>query len=182
MVRLRELRKEDALPMLEWMHDPDIQKCFKKNMMTITQEQAEKFICNARIPEKLCTGDSIHWAITDDTDEYLGTISLKDIDVENATAEYAVTTRRIIHGKGVAFLATGEVLKKAFREYGLHRVYLNVYADNIPAIKLYERCGFTFEGEFREHFCHKGKYENWKWYAMLNYEFDENRFDGRKNI
>lgn len=176
MVRLRELEKKDALLMLEWMHDPEIQKGFKKNMLGMTLEKAEKFCCSSKIPHQIIDGESIHFAIVNLKDEYLGTISLKDINLSDRTAEYAITTRRCAHGRGYAKKATGLLLKKAFKDYGLHRVYLNVFSDNIAAIKLYEKSGFKYEGEFREHFYINGEYKNWKWYSMLEDEFDEQLF------
>lgn len=178
MITLRELKMKDAPLMLEWMHDPDIQKCFKKNMLDTTLEEAKKFCAVSKIPNRVKQGDTLHFAIVDENDEYLGTISLKNIDLENQSAEYAITTRKKIHGCGIAKRATGLLLKKAFREYKLHRVYLNVLADNESAIKLYERCGFKYEGEFRDHLNIGGKYMNWKWYGLLENEYNEKMFGG----
>ena len=177
MISIREFKETDAPLMLEWMHDPGIQRCFKKNMMAVTLEEARKFCMVSRIPKVIKQGDSLHFAIVDEDDEYLGTISLKEIDLENRSAEYAITTRKIAQGHGVARQATGLLLKKAFGEYRLHRVYLNVLANNEPAIRLYERCGFTFEGEFREHLSIGGKYMNWKWYGLLEDEYNESMFE-----
>ena len=171
MITLRELQIKDAPLMLEWMHDPDNQKAFKKNMISMTQEEAEAFIKSSRVPSAPKQGESIHFAIADEEDEYLGTISLKDIDLKNKTAEYAIATRKKAQGRGVAFAATDLLLNIAFKEYGLHRVYLNVLADNTKAIHLYEKCGFTLEGEFREHLKIGDTYVNWKWYGMLKNEF-----------
>lgn len=176
MIRLRELQEKDAKFMLEWMHDKDIQKGFKKDMLRATLADAERFCAGAVIPERVSTGDSLNFAIVNDEDEYLGTISLKDIDLDDKKAEYAIVTRKTAHGKGIAFKATGLVLEKAFNEYGLHRVFLSVYADNKAAIKLYEKSGFTFEGEFRQHIKRDGEYVNWKWYGLLKDEFDPERF------
>ena len=55
-------------------------------------------------------------------------------------------------------------------------MYLNVLADNEAAIRLYEHCGFSYEGEFREHLQREGIYINLKWYAILENEFQENLF------
>ena len=145
MIRLRELKEKDAVLMLEWMHDPDVQK-------------------------------GLHFAIVNDDDEYLGTVSLKEIDLVNKSVEYAITLRKKAQGLGYAYIATGQVLKKAFREYGLHRVYLSVYADNVKAIRLYERCGFSYEGEFREHLKVGNHFVNWKWYGILENEYKEEQF------
>lgn len=177
MIKLRRLEEKDAQGMLEWMHNPDIQKCFKKNMMDTTYEQALHFCQTASIPERPIHGSSVHYAIADDcTDEYLGTISLKDIDLENGSAEYAISTRKHIHGKGIAKKATGLLLEKAFFEFGLHRVYLNVLSNNVAAIRLYEKCGFVFEGQFRQHFRQGSEFVDWKWYGMLQTEFNPELF------
>jgi len=176
LIRLRELQIKDAPLMIEWMHDPIIQKSFKKNMLDATMSDVECFCKSSKIPEVIKTGDSLHMAIVDANDEYLGTISLKDIDLENMTAEYAITTRMKAHGKGVAYKATGLILEKAFNEIGLHKVYLNVFSNNEPAIRLYEKAGFKWEGEFREHIKLDEKYMDWKWYGMLDSEYDKKRF------
>lgn len=173
MIILRELQEQDAPFMLEWMHDPDIQKNFKRNMLEASIDDAILFINTSKIPDFIHTGINLHFAIVGDEKEYLGTISLKNIDLDNKRAEYAITMRRKAQGKGIAYEATRLILKKAFFEYGLHRVYLSVYSNNKAAIKLYERCGFILEGEFREHFLMDGNYLNWKWYGILSDEFNE---------
>lgn len=176
MINLRELKVEDAPLMLEWMHDKDIQNGFKKNMLSATLEDAKNFCNNASIPEIITEGSSIHFAIENDKGEYLGTISLKNISIDNHSAEYAIALRKKVQGHGIAMKATGLLLKKAFSDYKLHRVYLNVFSNNKTAIKLYERCGFTYEGEFREHIRVGDKYMNWKWYGILASEFDFSKY------
>lgn len=178
MITLRELEEKDAPLMLEWMHDPEIQKSFIKNMMGMSLQDAERFCKNAEISEYPLDGQSIHFAIVDESDEYLGTISLKDINQLHKTAEYAISTRKKAQGRGIAKEATGLILRKAFQEYGLHRVYLNVLADNEAAIHLYEHCGFSYEGEFREHLEIEGRFVNLKWYGILQNEFNEKMFGG----
>ena len=164
--------EKDAPLMLEWMHDTEVQSGFKKNMLEASLEDALKFIQDAHGNAKLKReGQSLHFAVANEEDEYLGTISLKNIDIKNKTAEFAIATRRKAHGTGVAFQATNLLLKKAFEEYDLRRVYLSVYSNNENAITLYENCGFRFEGEFREHFVIDGKPVNWKWYGILRDEF-----------
>lgn len=171
---LRSLEEKDAPFMLEWMHDPNIQKAFMKNMMDTTIEDVKTFIEKAQFTKKLITGTSLHYAIVDkDDNQYLGTISLKDIDLNNGTAEYAIAMRKSAQGKGVAYKATKLILRKAFQELELRRVFLSVHADNAAAIKLYEKSGFKYEGEFRNHFFIDGKFVGWRWYGMLREEYCE---------
>ncbi len=179
MIKLRDLKKKDAPLMLEWMHEPDVQKWFKKDMKHMSIGDVENFIADSKNCLEI-NGllQNAHFAIVQDCDdEYLGTVSLKDIDYVNYTAEYAIVLRKKARGSGIAFSATGLVLKKAFNELGLHRVYLSVYASNTMAIRLYEKIGFTLEGEFREHIMIDREYVNWKWYGMLASEFDEKIYE-----
>ena len=55
-------------------------------------------------------------------------------------------------------------------------MFLNVLKDNDRAIHLYEKCGFIYEGESREHVFMNGEYKTVEWYSMLDKEFDEGIF------
>ena len=171
MISIRLLEQKDAALMLEWMHDEEIQKKFQRNMRAMTLQDAIQFCNKSGCSQELINGQDLHYAIVDEADEYLGTISLKSIDLINHSAEYAIATRRKAHGKGIARIATRLILKKAFEEFELHRVYLNVLSDNEPAIRLYEKCGFRFEGESRECLLKDEKYVNLKWYGILREEY-----------
>lgn len=168
---LRKLEEKDADGMLEWMHDEEIQKSFRYPMLNTTKEDVLNFIQKAE--SEPIEGKSIHYAIVDENDEYLGTISLKDVDMVSGNAEYAISLRRKAQGKGIAAQATKELLNKAFEQFGFEKVYLNVLADNERAIHLYEKCGFVYEGEFRRHLHIRGEYKNLKWYSVLKEEYYE---------
>ncbi len=175
MVLLRELKEKDAPFMLEWMHDPETKKWFKKDMTGMSLEDVKCFISQSHIPDAINCGANLHFAIADsNTDEYLGTISLKNVDTNALNAEYAISTRKVAQGKGIAKIATELVLKRAFFDYGLHRVYLSVVSDNINAIHLYEECGFKYEGEFRDHIKRDEGFLDWKWYGILKDDFLKN--------
>lgn len=171
-IRLRTLERKDCDGMIEWMHDEEIARSFQKNMKDKTRADVLNFIASAKsIP---LDGEDMHYAIVDEADEYLGTISLKSINLKDGNAEYAISTRKKVWGKGVAQKATKELLNIAFKELNLEKVYLNVLSDNVRAIRLYEKCGFQPEGEFRNHLYLEGKYKNLKWYAILRKEYMKN--------
>ena len=171
MVALRELREHDAEKMIEWMHDEEIQKAFRKQMVDLSLNDAKRFCANASVPAVPEQGSSVHFAITDESDEYLGTISLKNIDLINENAEYAVVVRKRAQGRGIAYEASKLLLKKAFVDYRLNRVYLSVLEDNYKAVRLYEKIGFIFEGESRKHIKKGNIYKNVKWFAIMKSEF-----------
>ena len=166
---LRKLDEKDAEGMLEWMKDPEINKNFRFSPNIKDIQDALKFIKEAETEP--VDGKSIHYAIVSETDEYLGTISLKEVDLAAKSAEYAISLRRKAQGKGIGFKATKELLGKDFDQFGFHRVYLNVLSANKKAIHLYEKCGFVYEGEFRQHLLLRGEYVSLKWYGMLREDY-----------
>ena len=136
-VHLRELKIKDAPLMLEWIKDPQINRFFRFDAFSMNLHDCINYIESADSDPR-----TIHFAIVDDNDEYLGTISLKNI--ENGEAEYAISTRRAVHGTGAALEATRQILRYAFEELGLNRVYLNVLVDNLRANAFYRKAGFVF--------------------------------------
>lgn len=159
---LRKLMDKDAPYMLEWMHDVDITSGFQKPFADATLDIVLKFIHNSF--------DSVnqHFAYVNESDEYMGTISLKEISHMNDKAEYAVVFRRCAMGTGMAKLATEELLAYAFGELQLHKVYLSVLEENIRARKFYEKCGFKREGLEIDAVKINGKYHNHIWYGIVN--------------
>lgn len=168
-MRLRQLELKDAVGMYEWMSDERSKDCFHFDLSHVTVANAEKFITESI--ELARRNVSYHYAVVDDNDEYLGTISLEKIDLQAKTAAYAISMRYGVTGTGVAQKATEEILEIAFEKMNLNKVYLNVLADNVRAIKLYEKIGFVFEGEFRQHWIINGKIKSLRWYGMLRDEY-----------
>lgn len=163
---LRELELKDAKFMLEWMQDRSINQVFKFDFDSCTIEDVENFIKGTKSDKS-----NYHFAIINDQDEYLGTISIKDIDLGAKKGEYAIVLRKCAHGKGVSKFATHQILKFAFEELNLERVYLNVASDNKKAIGFYEKYGFIFEGEFKKHLMIRGQIKDIRWYRMLKGEY-----------
>lgn len=166
--KLRNLQVKDCGGMLEWMHDPRINSLYTDKIRNATSADVLRFIENSQILMK--QGNTYHYAIVNKDDEYLGTISLKDI-VPVKGAEYAVSIRETYRGKGIVSWATDEILRIAFEELKLHRVYLNVLADNENACRFYVRKCFRYEGESRNCIQIKGEFKSLKWYAMLEEEY-----------
>lgn len=161
-MNLRYLQEKDAPLMMEWMKDPELACFFTFNIESVTEESILSFINKSKNDNK-----NKHYAITNEDDVYLGTISLKNISYKNSNAEYAITLRKSAIGKGIAEVATKRILDIAFNELNLNKVYLNVLSYNIRAIKFYEKFGFKYEGEFIEHVKIGDRYRNLKWYSIF---------------
>ena len=161
---LRPLEEKDAAGMLEWMTDPAIARFFRFDAASMTLDRCKDFICGAGEQEN-CR----HWAIVNENDEYLGTISLKEI--KNGSAEYAISTRAKAHGTGAAGEATRQILKIAFEDLGLNRVYLNVLADNGRANAFYRKAGFQFTHAEKNALEIRGQMKDLNWYEVRRDHF-----------
>ena len=157
-IHLRPLHAEDASFMLEWMKDPTIACFFRFDAMSMTEEKCRTFIESANQDSS-----SLHYAIADERNEYLGTISLKGIS--DSSAEYAICTRKCAHGTGAAMQATKEILRIAFEELGLNSVFLNVLKENQRANAFYRKAGFQFTYTEKNALELRGKKKALNWYV-----------------
>ena len=135
MVHLRELQQKDAPLMLEWMHDEEVVHFMKADFLHKTLSDCEKFIESAQVDS-----NNVHLAATDDNDTYMGTVSLKNID--NDSAEFAITMRRAAMGKGYAAEAMKQIIDKVFSELGLEYIYWYVRPENKRAVRFYDKNGY----------------------------------------
>lgn len=163
-ITIRELKKSDSAGMLEWMTDPEIAACFRYDVSQITLASCQRFIKTVSDNPK-----NRHYAIANNRDEYLGTVSLKNIDFEQGTAEFAIGTRKSVNGIGAE--ATSLVLKEAFGKLNLKKVYLNVYSDNVRAQKCYLKVGFQLIREEKNALIKDGTSKDLKWYEITKAEY-----------
>lgn len=136
-MKLRALELKDAELMLEWMHDYSVVRYMHNNFIDKTIADCEHFIKDANKID-----NSIHMAIVDDYDEYMGTVSLKNILEKKA--EFAIAIRNVAMGKGYSQYGMKAILEKGFIELGLEEVYWCVSPDNSRAIRFYEKNGYSF--------------------------------------
>lgn len=74
------------------------------------------------------------------------------------TASLGMAVHDAFAGRGAGSALMAAVVDLAERWWNIKRLELNVYADNAPAIALYERFGFEREGLFRAYAWRDGAY------------------------
>lgn len=134
-MRLRKLEKRDAALMLEWMHDPSVVENLQADFASKTIGDCERFIEEA-VDER----SYLHLAIADETDTYMGTVSLKHITDD--CAEFAITIRREAMGKGVSKYGMAEIIRIGLEEKKLRRIYWCVDPVNHRAVRFYDKNGY----------------------------------------
>ena len=133
-MRLRKLEKKDAKLMLEWMHDNDVVAQLGANFKEKDINDCEGFIKNSED-----TTNDLHLAIVDDDDVYMGTVSLKHIDMLEKDAEFAITVRSVAMGKGYSKYAMETIIDIGLKELGLNHIYWCVSVENVRAIRFYDK-------------------------------------------
>ena len=136
-MKLRPLKDEDAAPMLEWMHDPFVVSEMHTDFASKTEADCLKFIHDQY------SGKNLHLAIATDDDEYMGTVSLRNI--RYGSAEFAITVRKKAMGQGYASFGMKKIIEIAFDRLGLKRVYWCVAPENARAVRFYEKNGYLRE-------------------------------------
>jgi ribosomal protein S18 acetylase RimI-like enzyme len=73
-------------------------------------------------------------------------------------AQFGIGLRRDWRGQGLGRRLAEAVIAQARREHRIARFDLEVRADNLAAIRLYESLGFVIEGRRAMGLCHRGVY------------------------
>ena len=160
-MRLRELRIEDAPLMYEWMQDKNVVSNLRGSFSTKTVEDCIEFI------QSSISESNMHLAIASDTDEYMGTVSLKNI--KDGSAEFAITVRSVAMSKGYAWYGMESIIDKGFNELGLNCIYWCVSRNNERAIRFYDKHNFHEVVDVPRVLLERyDGIDNLKWYSVLN--------------
>lgn len=134
---LRGLEQKDAPYMLEWMHDASVVEFMQADFANKTLNDCEAFIQYSQ-----SNNDDVHLAIVNESDEYMGTVSLKHINPDRQVAEFAITIRKCAMGTGVASTAMKDIISLGKDKYHLKHIYWCVSKENARAIRFYRKNGY----------------------------------------
>lgn len=135
-MKIRPLTQQDAPLMLEWMHDQSVVSHLSANFAEKTIDDCRRFIDWAN-----STDTDLHLAIADESDTYMGTVSLKHI--HSGTAEFAITVRACAMGKGFSRFGMAAILDKGICELGLTGIYWCVSRHNARAVRFYDKNSYV---------------------------------------
>ena len=102
------------------------------------------------------TGRAVQFIICTQEEKPVGSVYLRDIDRTHNKAE------------GYGSEAAELMIRYAFEELQLHKLYLRVLAGNERAKKSYEHAGFVQEGYFRDDVLLPGGYQDVIFMGILN--------------
>lgn len=160
-IYLRPMTREDTDMIVAWRNSDSVRKYFIYRA-PFTREGHENWIRTM-----VETGKAVQMIICDiATDRPLGSVYIRDIDRQHNKAEYGIFIGEVsARGRGVGTAAAELMLRYSFEKEGLHRVYLRVFADNLQAIRSYEKAGFVREGLLKDDVRIDGEYRDIVWMA-----------------
>lgn len=172
MYKLRELERNDVKKLNEWRNNPELINMLGAPFRYINSEVDFAWFDNYMKSRS----SNVRCAILDGNDEFIGVVSLTNINTINQSAEFHIMIGdEGSQNKGAGTYATKSMLSHAFENLNLNRIELTVLVDNYRAIKMYEKIGFRKEGELRNIYYKNGNFKNAYIYSILKEEYIINK-------
>lgn len=166
-VRLRAIERSDIPLFVRWFNDPDVLQYLA--MYIPMSEAAEERWFDAQLED-----EKSHVFVMETLEGVaIGNLGLFDIDWKNRSAACGVSIcEKAYWDQGYGADALRTLLRFAFGEMNLNRIYLSVYDFNARAIRCYEKIGFSHEGRLRQSRFTGGRYVDELVMSMLRREWD----------
>ncbi|RPJ50910.1 MAG: N-acetyltransferase [Chloroflexi bacterium] len=155
-VRLQPLTAEDVPLLTRWFRDAEV-----VHHLQLSEDPPELMTIEA-VRERFNYMDSDPftrvWRIDTKAGRPIGQIELVNLHPLQKRAEMHISIgEKDYWSGGYGSDAVLTMLRFAFNDLGLRRVYATPDADNIRAIRSFEKCGFVLEGTLREHRLRHGQ-------------------------
>ena len=171
LVRLRDLRAEDAGEAWRWLNDLETARQVHGGMpMPIALEDERAWI-EAHAGRKF--DDAYHFGVETLEGRFIGVCSYHEVNWHSRTCMvgwFIGDPADRDRGYGTDLIRT--LLKICFETLGMHKVSLSVFGYNERAVRLYERLGFVREGAYREQVFAMGRRWDEYRYTMFARDFE----------
>lgn len=166
---LRQFRPEDSQPLWESIGDKEFNRLTGTHA-TFTREMIDQYVARQNNPDDDSRAAFII-ALPDDS-RAVGEVVINEIDHDNHNANIRIALfYQADVSKGYGTEAMRLMVDYGFRQLGLHRISLTVYAFNPRAIRAYEKVGFKHEGILRDMLYWDGEYINGIIMSILAHEW-----------
>jgi RimJ/RimL family protein N-acetyltransferase len=169
-VRLRPIERDDLPVYVEWFSDPEVRRYLGLYLPFSLAQEERWFEQHLEQVEKQKV---VMLAIETDEGAHIGNVSLMDINWKERHAELGIVIGdKAYWDQGYGSDAIQTMLRLAFEEMNLHRVFLRVHDDHARGIRCYEKVGFQKEGALRESVFREGAYHDMLLMSILESEFE----------
>lgn len=167
-VLLRAVEKEDLEFLRKMINDPEMERAVVGWSFPISKIEQEKWFEN-QIQNK----NNIRYIIEVDK-KSIGLATITNIDWKNRKACHGVKLfSNEVKGKGYGTDTVNTIMKYAFEELQLNKLYSTILEYNIPSLNLYKKCGWHVDGILRESTFKQNKYVNELAVSILKKDYEE---------
>jgi len=170
-VMLREYRQDDFTAIRKWVNDRETTQ-YLSGIFWFPQTETDTNDFLARVMRGSPNG--AFFVIADIKDQqYIGQLDIFEINWKLRMGTVGMVIGTDEHrGKGYGTEALKLLVEYAFRVLGLERLQLDVYAENIGAVRCYEKAGFVHEGTRRHAAMVDGRYSDVHMMAVIKEDFE----------
>lgn len=163
MFKLKLLKESDVTQSyVDWYSNPDVTSYSDNQYREFTLDGQKNYV------NSCLNNNDINLYGIFDNGLHIGNIVISGLSSVHKRAEitYVVGDTKY-WGKGAAFFAISEIVKKSKTDYKLNRLYAGLAEKNIGSAKVLEKNGFKFEGKRLNHLFYSGEFHNQLDYGLL---------------
>ncbi len=166
-VSLRPFAPGDSKAVHRWFNNPEATATLMEQRSGFSESEAEAWVKRAMDD----SGEDRKYAIVvEGHSEPVGFTALYGLFRQTAP-ELGALIGDDVRGKGVGRRAEALTIAKAFDEFGAHRVYGRIPANNEPAKRVVTSLGWKHEGTMRGHLSRDGELHDCEVWGVLPDEF-----------
>jgi RimJ/RimL family protein N-acetyltransferase len=169
LTRLRAIEPGDLERCYTWINDRDVTR-YLTARYPMSRADEERWLQGASTS---AFASGVKLAIETKAGDHIGNIDLHRAHPEDRKCGLGVMIgdkERWSQGYGTDAIVT--LLRFAFHEMNLHRVWLTVLEDNDRGLACYRKCGFVEEARQRQDIYTQGRYRDVLFMGVLRSDFD----------
>lgn len=176
---MRPFEYTDSDDMLRyWISDEAVQSMYAEPVYTTSEEVKpllEQYINGCQ------NEDYYRWAIIEESSKIcIGQIALFFVSTANECCEIEYCLGRDFHRRGYMTEAMERMLVFCYDEVGFHRVQISHRHNNIASKGVIDKCGFIYEGTFRDYLLIDGQRYSRVYYSLLRDEWNSRSVNSSK--
>ena len=169
-IRFRAVERSDLDMFVAWLNDPDVISGLSLTL-PLSQGDEEKWY-QAMLERPSAEHPFVMEIQEGDSWKPIGNCGFHAIDWRSRTSEVGIFIgEKSLWSQGYGTSAMRLMLKIGFETLNLNRIYLRVHADNLRAIRSYEKAGYVHEGRFRQAEYKNGQFIDVLFMSVLRSEW-----------
>jgi RimJ/RimL family protein N-acetyltransferase len=157
-VYLRALELDDLDRTFKWHNDPELYRKLVGPFRYVSHATEEEWLRG----KQAYSPNEVNLAIClAENSQHIGNFYIRDIDwIARNAALHILIGEPTQRGKGYGTSALRLVVKYAFQDLGLNRLWLAILENNEASLKHVEKFGFIREGRLRKHAFKEGEFKD----------------------